>query len=137
MASSQKDLDAAIAATRFGLGAKAGEIAAASKDPRGYLKAQIRREGADTFSTNGETGTQRLAAGPVEEVFGVSDQTHFVPAPVGVEKKNFANKRAAGHAGCIRPPLEAGKPWRGAGSRGVVRRALRGPSPAQRGKVAP
>ena len=38
MASSQRDLEAAIAATRFGVGAKAGEIAAASKDPRGYLK---------------------------------------------------------------------------------------------------
>jgi uncharacterized protein (DUF1800 family) len=61
VASSQKDLDAAIAATRFGLGAKAGEIAAAAKDPRGYLKAQIRREGAETFPTGGETATQRLA----------------------------------------------------------------------------
>ena len=61
MASSQRDLEAAIAATRFGLGAKAGEIAAASKDPRGYLKAQIRREGAETFETEGETSTQRLA----------------------------------------------------------------------------
>ncbi|HEX7946879.1 MAG TPA: DUF1800 family protein, partial [Phenylobacterium sp.] len=61
MASSQKDLEAAIAATRFGLGAKAGEIAAASRDPRGYLKAQIRPEGAETFETDGETSTQRLA----------------------------------------------------------------------------
>jgi uncharacterized protein (DUF1800 family) len=58
---SQRELDAAIAVTRFGLGAKAGEIAAASKDPRGYLKAQIRREGADIFSTGGETATERLA----------------------------------------------------------------------------
>ena len=62
MASSQRDLDAAIAATRFGLGAKAGEIAAAAKDPRGYLKAQIRRSGADTFPTaSGDNTAQRLA----------------------------------------------------------------------------
>ena len=62
MASSQRDLEAAIAATRFGLGARPGEIAAAAKDPKGYLKAQIRREGADTFPTGGDTSTQRLAA---------------------------------------------------------------------------
>lgn len=41
------DLEAAIAATRFGLGAKPGEIAAAKSDPRGYLKSQISAGGAD------------------------------------------------------------------------------------------
>src|SRR6185437_4574927 len=34
-------LEGAIAAHRFGLGARPGEIAAASADPRGWLKAQI------------------------------------------------------------------------------------------------
>jgi uncharacterized protein (DUF1800 family) len=58
---SQTDIDAAIAVTRFGLGARPGEIAQAGKDPRGYLKAQIRREGADIFKTDGETTNQRLA----------------------------------------------------------------------------
>jgi uncharacterized protein (DUF1800 family) len=43
----QADLDAAIAVTRFGLGARPGEIEAARADPRGFLKAQIRSEGAD------------------------------------------------------------------------------------------
>jgi len=61
VAASQKPLEGAIAATRFGLGARAGEIAEASKDPRGWLKAQIRHEGAETFPTGGETSTQRLA----------------------------------------------------------------------------
>lgn len=61
MAASQTDLEGAIAATRFGLGARPGEIAAAGRDPRGFLKAQIRREGADAFTTGGETSTQRLA----------------------------------------------------------------------------
>lgn len=42
-----RDLDAAIAATRFGLGARPGEIETARSDPRGWLQAQVRREGAD------------------------------------------------------------------------------------------
>jgi uncharacterized protein (DUF1800 family) len=45
--SSQTDLEAAIAATRFGLGARPGEIEAARADPKAFLKAQIRSEGAD------------------------------------------------------------------------------------------
>ena len=56
-----KALDGAIAATRFGLGAKGGEIAEAARDPRGWLKAQIRPGGAETFSTGGEASNQRLA----------------------------------------------------------------------------
>jgi uncharacterized protein (DUF1800 family) len=44
---SQTDIAAAIAVTRFGLGARPGEIEAAAADPKGFLKAQIRPEGAD------------------------------------------------------------------------------------------
>jgi uncharacterized protein (DUF1800 family) len=40
-------LKASIAVTRFGLGAKPGEIDAAKSDPAGYLKAQIRPGGGD------------------------------------------------------------------------------------------
>ncbi|WP_231733280.1 MULTISPECIES: DUF1800 family protein [unclassified Phenylobacterium] len=58
---SQSDIDAAIAVTRFGLGARPGEIAAAARDPRAYLKAQIRPDGADLFATGGESSSQRLA----------------------------------------------------------------------------
>jgi uncharacterized protein (DUF1800 family) len=47
MALADQDLKAAIAVTRFGLGAKPGEIAQAARDPRGFLKGQIRRSGAD------------------------------------------------------------------------------------------
>jgi uncharacterized protein (DUF1800 family) len=46
MAASQRDLQAAIAVTRFGLGARPGEIRDVAADPQGWLKAQIRREGA-------------------------------------------------------------------------------------------
>lgn len=56
-----RDLDAAIAVTRFGLGARAGEIAAARSDPRGFLSAQVRAEGADLPQTDGETTAQRIA----------------------------------------------------------------------------
>ena len=55
------DLNAAVAVTRFGLGARPGEIEAARADPRGFLKAQIRAEGAD--QPQGELGdsAQNLA----------------------------------------------------------------------------
>jgi uncharacterized protein (DUF1800 family) len=56
-----RDLDAAIATTRFGLGARPGEIDEAKGDPRGFLKAQIRREGADQPQANAETAQQRIA----------------------------------------------------------------------------
>ncbi len=55
-----KDLMAAIAATRFGLGARPGEIDAAKADPQGFLIAQIRREGADIPANDGETSAERL-----------------------------------------------------------------------------
>lgn len=62
MAAPDRDLKAAIAVTRFGLGAKAGEIAEAAHDPVGWLKAQVRREGADLPQTAApEPAAQRIA----------------------------------------------------------------------------
>jgi uncharacterized protein (DUF1800 family) len=56
-----RDLAAAIAATRFGLGAKGGEIAAARGDPQGWLTNQIRPgQGADQPQPGAPTATQRL-----------------------------------------------------------------------------
>jgi uncharacterized protein (DUF1800 family) len=46
-----KDLRAAIAVTRFGLGAAPGEIAAARSDPQAFLAAQIRSGGAPSLAT--------------------------------------------------------------------------------------
>ena len=40
-------LDAAIAVTRFGLGARPGELAVAQADPQGWLRAQINPGGAE------------------------------------------------------------------------------------------
>jgi uncharacterized protein (DUF1800 family) len=55
-----KDMMAAIAVTRFGLGARPGEIEAAKGDPKGFLAAQIRREGADLPQDSGETSADRF-----------------------------------------------------------------------------
>jgi uncharacterized protein (DUF1800 family) len=56
-----RDLKGALAVTRFGLGARPGEIAEAARDPQGWLRAQIRAEGADLPQTDGATSGQRLA----------------------------------------------------------------------------
>jgi uncharacterized protein (DUF1800 family) len=55
------DLKASIAVTRFGLGARPGQIAAAKPDPVAYLKAQIRPEGADQPSGQFETSAENFA----------------------------------------------------------------------------
>lgn len=55
-----KDMMAAIAVTRFGLGARPGEIEAAKADPRGFLTAQIRRDGADIPKDGGESASVRF-----------------------------------------------------------------------------
>lgn len=55
-----KDMMAAIAATRFGLGARPGEIDAAKADPRGFLLDQIRRDGADLPQDGGEPSADRF-----------------------------------------------------------------------------
>jgi uncharacterized protein (DUF1800 family) len=60
MAASPRELEAAIAATRFGLGARPGEIAEAARDPRGFLKAQIRRAGAEVPAGDGEPTGARM-----------------------------------------------------------------------------
>lgn len=54
-------LDAALALTRFGLGARPGELEAVAGDPRGWLTAQIRPSGAPLPPGNLPTSDQRLA----------------------------------------------------------------------------
>ena len=55
-----RDLKAAIAVTRFGLGAKGDEIDRARRDPEGYLTSQIRREGADQPQDHPVSATDRF-----------------------------------------------------------------------------
>ena len=61
MALLDQDLKAAITITRFGLGAKPGEIAEARKDPQGFLRGQIRRSGADQPAGPAADSAQRMA----------------------------------------------------------------------------
>lgn len=56
-------MDAAVAVTRFGLGARPGEIEAVSADPRGWLEAQVGQGGApgpDGPFTGSEARMQQL-----------------------------------------------------------------------------
>jgi len=55
------DLSATIAVTRFGLGARSGEIARAKADPRGYLLAQITPKGAAQPRPDAPDSAERLA----------------------------------------------------------------------------
>ncbi|MGH7024104.1 MAG: DUF1800 domain-containing protein [Caulobacteraceae bacterium] len=55
------DLDASIAVTRFGLGARPGEIGRAKADPRGFLLAQIKAGGAPQPQPGAASSAQRLA----------------------------------------------------------------------------
>jgi uncharacterized protein (DUF1800 family) len=59
--SASKSLDGAIAVTRFGLGARPGELSAAQDSPREWLKAQIVREGAEQPSGSLPDSAQRVA----------------------------------------------------------------------------
>ncbi|HEX7761353.1 MAG TPA: DUF1800 family protein [Caulobacteraceae bacterium] len=56
-----RNMQAAIAATRFGLGARPGQIEACKGDPEGWLTGQIRPAGADQPQTNPATAAQRVA----------------------------------------------------------------------------
>ena len=62
-------LKAAIAVTRFGLGARPGEISAARSDAAGWLKAQIRPQGADqpTSPPDGELKSSPQAVAELGE----------------------------------------------------------------------
>ena len=61
MTPADRDLAAALAVTRFGLGARPGELDQARRDPQGFLTAQIRREGADQ-PAGAASSDERLAA---------------------------------------------------------------------------
>lgn len=54
------ELTAAIAVTRFGLGARPGELARVARDPRGWLHGQIRPAGADQPAGPAPSSAERL-----------------------------------------------------------------------------
>lgn len=55
-----RSMDAAVALTRFGLGAGPGDIAHVTADPRGWLEAQVTPAGAPVPAGDLETSEQRL-----------------------------------------------------------------------------
>jgi uncharacterized protein (DUF1800 family) len=56
-----RDLKAAIATTRFGLGARPGEIGQARGDPQGFLTDQISPQGADQPQASPPSSAQRFS----------------------------------------------------------------------------
>lgn len=74
-----KALNGAIAVTRFGMGARPGDIDDASHDPVGWLEAQIRREGADQPVSSPLPATPPPAPKPTQAVPGVAMATGPVP----------------------------------------------------------
>lgn len=62
MAYPSKDMMAAIAVTRFGLGARPGELAALQGDPMAWLKGQISPAGAEPIPNGGARTPDRLAS---------------------------------------------------------------------------
>ena len=93
-------LQGAIAANRFGLGARPGEIQTASSDPRGWLKAQIR---SDAAIISGE------GLMSVEQVFEERRDAYADMAAAGGGLRPGATKRTA--AG---DPANTQKPGAGA-----------------------
>ena len=100
VALADQDMKAAIAATRFGLGAKPGEIAETSRDPQGFLRSQIRRSGADQPAGQAMTSAQRMAEfrdyrreRKEERVEKVSDVRR--PTPAGAPMDGGANPTMA------------------------------------------
>jgi uncharacterized protein (DUF1800 family) len=58
MTTSDRDLRAAIAVTRFGMGARPGEITDAAADPKQWLEAQIRPTGAPSPEATAGSGAR-------------------------------------------------------------------------------
>lgn len=94
--------DAAIAATRFGLGARPGELAEAARDPQGWLKAQVERVTPVPEALAGS------ALDPAEalEVTFTQQRTQPDPNPVQLAYRGFANELVAWLAATPVPFLE-------------------------------
>jgi uncharacterized protein (DUF1800 family) len=60
LATLSRDQMAAIAATRFGLGARPGELAAVGGDAQGWLRGQITAQGADLGLATTDLSAQRI-----------------------------------------------------------------------------
>lgn len=95
--------DAAIALTRFGLGARPGEIATVAPDPRGWLTGQIRPAGAPVPAGEFETTEERVEswhayqaeARDARQVRRESGQPAMQPASMPTQAEENPQARAA------------------------------------------
>ncbi len=114
---SDPKLSAAIAVTRFGLGARPGEIEVAATDPRGWLRAQVRREGADpptgawpdTRRRYADLRTYREEVGKLRLETGSRPAASASPLPVMTPAAMSASSMAAAGSPAVQPTTD-GKP---------------------------
>lgn len=105
-----KDMMAAIAVTRFGLGARPGEIAAVGDDPRGWLIDQITPKGAAQPQQNPDTSAQRFVAMRAYQELRRTAKDDGDPKTVAVRQANMAIRDKAGADFLARARLGAGAP---------------------------
>ncbi len=90
-----KDMMAALAVTRFGLGARPGDIAAARTDPRGSLLGQITPKGADQPQPGADTSAQRYIAMRAYQELRREAKDDGEPRNVAVQQANKAIREKA------------------------------------------
>jgi uncharacterized protein (DUF1800 family) len=87
---------AVIAANRFGLGAKPGELAAIGSDPRGWLKAQLSPADAIPAPIAALSGTQaRLDAIPTAMGGGAEAQKNVIQAALKQAREDYPRDTTA------------------------------------------
>jgi uncharacterized protein (DUF1800 family) len=106
-------IDAAVALTRLGLGARPGEIARVAADPRGWALAQIRRQGAPQPPGDLPDATERLG-----QYFDYQSASR-APAPAAAVSP-AAQTPATPGAAPVDPAAEARRAARQAERRDIV-----------------
>jgi uncharacterized protein (DUF1800 family) len=101
--SNEGSLAAAVAVTRFGLGARPGEIADAAPDPHSWLITQIRPEGAHQPEGQWPDAPNRLAA-----LIGFRDQVRAIRASFGLPSPG-APRPAAPEAADLQREFQAAR----------------------------
>src|SRR5882757_5870635 len=87
---------AVIAANRFGLGARPGELAAIGADPKGWLKAQLAPADAMPAPVAALSGTTvRLDALPTATGGGADAQKNVIQAALKMARQDYPQDAAA------------------------------------------
>jgi len=102
------EMMATLAVTRFGLGARPGDLAAAAKDPRGSLISQITPKGADQPQPGADGSAQRFIAMRAYQELRRKAQDDSEPRTVEVQRANRVIRDKAGADFLARARLGAG-----------------------------